>query len=47
MFGFSTVHDAITKLREQGVEEPRWIINMIRLLLMVTTILALLLVVLL
>ena len=44
VFGFRTVHDVVTKLRENGVKEPRWIINMTSLLLLVTAILALLMV---
>ncbi len=44
LFGFRTVHDVITKLHEEGVKEPRWIVSMTSLLLLVTAILALLVV---
>ena len=42
--GFRTVHDVITKLRAQGLEEPRWIITMTTLLLLITAIMGLLVV---
>ena len=44
VFGFRTVHEVITKLHEEGVKEPRWIITTTSLLLLVTVILALLIV---
>ena len=36
-----TVHEVITKLRAQGLEEPRWIITMTTLLLLITAIMRL------
>ena len=42
--GSRSVHDVITKLREEGVNEPRWIVTATTSLLLVTAILALLVV---
>ncbi len=42
--GFRTTHDVITKLHKEGVKEPRWFVITATLLLLVTTILALLVV---
>lgn len=42
--GSRSVHDVITKLREEGVKEPRWFVTATTLLLLVTAILALLVV---
>ena len=44
LLGSRTAHEAITKLREEGVEEPRWFVTTTTLLLLVTAILALLIV---
>jgi len=44
LLGFRTTHDVITKLHEEGVEEPRWIVTTTMLLLLVTAIVALLVV---
>ena len=44
LLGFRTTHDVITKLREEGVKEPRWHVTITGLLLLVTAILALLVV---
>ncbi len=44
LVGFRTTHDVITKLHEEGVKEPRWFVTTATLLLLVTTILALLVV---
>ena len=42
--GSRSIHDVITKLREEGVKEPRWFVTITTLLLVVTAILALLVV---
>jgi len=42
--GSRSVHDVITKLREEGVKEPRWFVTATTLLLLVTALLALLVV---
>ena len=44
LVGFRSTHRIITKLHEEGVEEPRWIVAMTSLLLLVTATLALLVV---
>lgn len=42
--GLRMVHEVIGKLREEGVEEPRWLVTTTALLLLVTTVLGLLVV---
>ena len=40
--GSRSIHDVVTKLREEGVKEPRWFVTTTTVLLLVTAILALL-----
>ena len=44
LLGFRSTHDVITKLREEGVKEPRWHVTITGLFLLTTAILALLVV---
>ncbi len=47
LLGFGTVHDVTTKLHEEGIKEPRWLVTGTVLLLLVTATVGLLVVVLL
>jgi hypothetical protein len=44
LVGFRTTLDVITKLKKEGVEEPRWFVTSTMFLLLVTAIVALLIV---
>ena len=44
LFGFRTTHEVITKLHEEGVKEPRWVVTTTMSILLVTAIMALLVV---